>query len=241
MNAAVGETRVQPPRLGRRRVLRVVATLAGLAGAFVGVMGFLHTPYGRPLMRRLGMSCPAMKVSPAQAEAVRLRAVASLRTASPSPARPALGQALDVSRAIDVNAWTRAHGLACVEEARPSHAIRCAGLLGQPAPDPKAAPSDQIVFSFAPDGRLVSVDRLRSRLTAPEASRLFSQAAGELTATLGPGGQMIGDATPAYLAGGSMHTARLQYRYSDYLATITAMNISGRVVMHEQYESARGG
>jgi hypothetical protein len=219
----------------------VVGTLAGLSAAFVGLMGFLHTPYGRPLMRRLGVSCPALKVSPAAAEAVRLRAVASLRTALPSPARPALGQALDVSRAIDVNAWTHAHGLACAEQARPTHAIRCAGLVGQPSPDPKAPPAEQIVFSFAPDGRLVSVDRLRSTLTAPEASRLFSQAAGELTAVLGPGGQMIGDATPAYLAGGSMHTARLQYRYSDYLATITAMNISGRLVMHEQYESARGG
>jgi hypothetical protein len=240
MSAAVGEMRAPPPRLARRRLVRAVATLAGLAGAFVGVMGFLHTPYGRPLMRRLGMSCPATKVSPAGAEGVRLRAVASLRTAVPSRARPALGQALDVSRPIDVNAWTRAQGLACVEEARPSHAIRCAGLAGHPAADPKAPPADQIVFSFAPDGRLVGVDRLRSTLTAAEASRLFSRAAGELTATLGPGGQMIGDATPAYLAGGSMHTARLQYRYSDYLATITAMNISGRVVMHEQYESARG-
>ena len=103
-----------------------------------------------------------------------------------------------------------------------------------------APPVDQIVFSFAPDGRLVSVDRLRSTLTAVEASRLFGQAADELTAALGPG-QLVGDATPAYLAAGSMHTARLAYRFSDYLATITAMNISGRIVMHEQYESARGG
>ncbi len=241
MTAAAGEMRVPPPRIERRRLLRIAATLAGTGALFVGAMGFLHTPYGRPLMRRLGMACPAMKVSPAAAEAVRLRAVASLRTAVPSPVRPALGQVLDVSRAIDVKAWTRARGLVCTEEARPSHAIRCAGLAGQPAADPKAPPAEQIVFSFAPDGRLVSVDRLRSTLTAPEASRLFAQAAGELTATLGPGGQMIGDATPAYLAGGSMHTARLQYRYSDYLATITAMNISGRIVMHEQYESARGG
>lgn len=221
--------------------MRAVATLAGLAGAFVGVMGFLHTPYGRPLMRRLGMSCPARKVSPAAAEAVRLRAVASLRTAVPSPARPALGQTLDVSRAIDVNAWAQARGLACTEEMRPSHAIRCAGLAGQPAVDPQAPPTEQIVFSFAPDGRLVSVDWLRSRLTAAEASRLFSYAAAKLTSALGSRGQMVGDATPSYLAGGSMRTARLQYRYSDYLATVTAMNISGRVVMHEQYESARGG
>jgi hypothetical protein len=240
MTAAAREMRVPPPRLGRRRGARALAMLAGLGALFVGVMGFLHTPYGRPLMHRLGMACPAMKVSPAQAEAVRLRAVASLRTAVPSPARPALGQALDVSRPSDVLAWTHAHDLACVEQARPSHAIRCAGLVGQPTPDPQAPPADQIVFAFAPDGRLISVDRLRSTLTAVEASRLFGQAADELTAALGPG-ELVGDATPAYLAAGSMHTARLAYRFSDYLATVTTMNISGRIVMHEQYESARGG
>ena len=100
-------------------------------------------------------------------------------------------------------------------------------------------PVDQIVFAFAPDGRLVSVDRLRSRLTAGEASRLFGQTADDLAVVLGPG-RVVGDATPDYLASGSMHLARLAYRFSDYLATVTAMNISGRVVMHEQYESARG-
>ena len=156
----------------------------------------------------------------------------------PSPARPAVGQTLDVSRAADVNAWARARGLACVEVARPSHAIRCEGAVGQNGRAiPRVPPVDQIVFAFAPDGRLVSVDRLRSRLTAAEASRLFGQAADELAAALGPG-RLVGDATPEYLASGSMHTARLAYRFSDYLATVTAMNISGRVVMHEQYESA---
>ncbi len=220
---------------------RLVAALAGLGGAFVAVMGFLHTPYGRPLMRRLGMSCPATKVSPVAAEAVRLRAVAALRTDLPSPARPAMGQTLDVSRAADVVIWARAQGLGCDEQLRPSHALRCARASGQAAPDPRTPPSEQIVFAFAPDGRLVSVDRLRSTLIAAKAARLFAEAAGALTAALGEGGQMVGEATPEYLAGGLMHTARLQYRFSDYLATVTAMNISGRVVMHEQYESARGG
>jgi hypothetical protein len=182
-------------------------------------------------MRRLGVTCPATKVSPAQVEAVRLRAVAALRTEAPSPARPALGQTLDVSRTDAVSAWTRAHGFACVESARPSHTIKCAGAAGA---------SEQVVFAFAPDGRLVSVDRLRSPLTAAQAARLFARTASDLTAALGPG-QLVGDATPAYLAGGSMHTARLAYRFSDYLATVTAMNVAGRIVMHEQYESARGG
>ncbi len=217
---------------------RLLAVLAGLTTAFIGMVGLLHTPYGRPLMRRMGVACPATKVSPAQAEAVRLRAVATLRTEVPSPARPALGQELDVSRARDVLAWTRARGLACVESSRPSHTLKCEGPSGAGAfLDPVA---DQVVFAFAPDGRLVSVDRLRSTLTAAEASRLFGRAAAQLAAALGPG-QLVGDATPEYLAGGSMHAVRLAYRFSDYLATVAAVNVAGRIVMHEQYESARGG
>ena len=219
---------------------RVLALLGGSCLGLVGLIGVLHTPYGRPLMRRLGAACPAAKASPGQVEAARLRAVAALRTELPSPSRPAVGQTLDVSRAADVARWARARRLACVESPRPVYTIRCEGLLGEPARDPRVPPVDQIVFGFAPDGRLVSVDRLRSRLTPTEASRLFGQTADELAAALGPG-RVVGDATPDYLASGSMHLARLAYRFSDYLATITAMNISGRVVMHEQYESARGG
>lgn len=223
-----------------RLLARIGAVAAGAAVGFVGVMGVLHTPYGRPLMRRLGMACPATKVSPAQVEALRLRAVAKMRGDLPSPSRPALGQTLDVSRAVEVSAWTRAHHLGCVEKARPVHTLTCTGAAVPPAQDPKAPPVDQIVFAFAPDGRLVSVDRLRSTLTPVEATRLFGQAADQLLAALGPG-QVVGDASPDYLAGGSMHAARLAYRFSDYLATVTAMNVGGRIVMHELYESARGG
>jgi hypothetical protein len=219
---------------------RILALLGGTCAGLVGLIGLLHTPYGRPLMRRLGAACPAAKVSPAEVETVRLRAVAALRTEVPSPARPAVGQQLDVSRAADVTAWAHARRLACVESTRPSHTIRCEGSDGERARDPRMPPIDQIVFAFAPDGRLVSVDRLRSRLTAVQASRLFGQAADDLAAALGPG-RLAGDATPDYLASGSMHLARLAYRFSDYLATVTAMNVAGRVVMHEQYESARGG
>jgi hypothetical protein len=209
--------------------MRLLASLAGIAAAFIGLAALLHTPFGRPLLRRLGVACPATKVSPGQVEAVRLRAVAALRGERPSPARPALGQALDLSRPAEVAAWARVRGLACVESMRPVRAVKCTG-----------PGSDQIAFAFAPDGRLVSVDRLRGALNASEASRLFGQVADDLAAALGPG-QVAGDATPDYLASGSMHSARLAYRFSDYLATVTAMNVAGRVVLHEQYESARGG
>jgi hypothetical protein len=219
---------------------RLLAVVAGLATGLAGLIVVLHTPLGRPLMRRLGVACPATKVSPVQVEAVRRRAVAAMRGGLPSPARPALGQTLDVGRPADVTSWARSHGLRCVEETRAVHTIKCTDSADPSVRDPKAPPKEQIAFAFAPDGRLVSVDRLRSTLTPVEATRLFGEAADQLLAALGPG-QVVGDASPDYLASGSMHGARLAYRFSDYLATVTAMNLGGRIVMHEQYESARGG
>jgi hypothetical protein len=216
-----------------------------LGGAFVGVMGFLHTPAGRPFMKRLGMSCPARKVTPAQAEALRLRGVGALRGTAAAPARPALGLSLDTARAADVAGWAKAHGLGCVAKDRPSATFTCtsvpAAALSSAAHDGITnGIVDQIVFAFAPDGRLVSVDSLRRTLTAPDAARLFARIEDDLAAKLGSDGVRVGDATPAYLGGGAMHTARVQYRFSDYLATVTAMNLSGRVALREQYQSARG-
>ena len=226
---------------GRRRAVRALFAAGVLGGAFVGVMGFLHTPAGRPLMKRLGMSCPARKVTPAQAEALRMRAVGALRGTAAAPTRPALGLSLDTARAVDVAAWAKAHGLGCVAQDRPSATFTCtsvpAAVLSSAAGDGIV---DQIVFAFAPDGRLVSVDSLRRTLTAPDAARLFGRIEDDLAAQLGSDGVRVGDATPAYLGGGVMHTARVQYRFSDYLATVTAMNLSGRVALREQYQSARG-
>ncbi len=44
---------------------------------------------------------------------------------------------------------------------------------------------------------------------------------------------------PSALAGGPLHSARVQYRFSDYLATVTAMNLPDGIALREQYESAR--
>jgi hypothetical protein len=223
--------------------VRALLAAGMLGGGFVGVMGFLHTPAGRPLMARLGMSCPARRISPVQAEALRMRGVSALRGTSAAPARPALGLTLDTSRAADVVAWARARGLDCVSTDHPSRMLTCGGLPGA-TPAPAGAAGDgtdnQITFAFAPDGRLIGVDSLRRRLTAADASRLFDQIADDLASQLGTNGGRVGEATPAFLASGTLHTARIQYRFVDYLATVTAMNLSGRVALREQYESARG-
>jgi hypothetical protein len=221
--------------------MRALFAAGLLGGGFVGVMGFLHTPAGRPLMARLGMSCPARKVTPAQAEALRMRGVNALRGTGLAPARPALGLALDVAQVADVAAWASARGLDCASKKRPSLTFTCTGVPASAlASAADQGTIDELTFAFAPDGRLVGVDSLRRTMTAPDASWLFGLIADDLAAQLGTGGARVGEPTPAYLAGGALHTARVQYRFADYLATVTAMNLSGRVALREQYQSARG-
>jgi hypothetical protein len=99
----------------------------------------------------------------------------------------------------------------------------------------------EVTFAFNPSGHLVSVDLLRSRVPAPTAARLFTQRAAALRSVLGDPAVAAGDATSTHLESGPMRTARLVYRFSDYIATVTAMNLPpGGVALRELYQSARG-
>ncbi|HVY37195.1 MAG TPA: hypothetical protein VHM31_04650 [Polyangia bacterium] len=215
-------------RRRRRWLVRGLTGTGGAALAFVAVMGFLHTPAGRPFMRRLGMTCPARAVTPAAAEALRMRGARELRGPAPAPVRPALGLDLDRARLADVQQWAAARGASCTARARPSSLLSC-----------RQIPSyDEVTFGFAPDGRLISVSALRTGLPGTEAAERFDVLQRSLSAQLGAG-TLAGQATAGALAGGPLHTARLQYRFSDYLATVTAMNLAGGIALREQYQSAR--
>ncbi len=197
--------------------------------ALFGGIGLLHTPVGRPMMRRLGMGCPARNVSPEAAESLRLRGVRALRGQAVAPARPALGPALDVARLADVRAWAVAQGGACTARERPSSSLICRQLGAY----------DEVTFGFAPAGRLVSVSALREKLPGAEAAGRFADVRRRLAASLGGSGELSGDPTAAALTEAPLRVARLQYRFSDYLATVTAMNLPEGVALREQYQSAR--
>jgi hypothetical protein len=215
-------------------------TRAGIAAAVVvATAGLIHTPLGRPVLAALGVGCPASRVSPAQVEAVRQRALASLRGSKATATRPAFGLSLDASTELQVTAWMSARGLACVAAARPSRRLTCRDVPASALPRAAAGTSlDEVTFTFFPDGRLLGVETLRRALGGEEAARLFTSITSDLDARVGRAGERAGAATAAYLEGGAMHVAFARYRYSYYLATITAMNLSGRVVLREQYESA---
>jgi hypothetical protein len=168
--------------------------------------------------------------------------VRALRGTTPSPARPALGFGLDLSREDDLGAWIGALGLRCRTVRRPSWLVRCADVpAGAFSRGEGARKIDEVSFAFAPDGRLVSLQTFWTGLSADDGARLFTHIGRSLAAAMRTEGELTGVPTAAFLGGGPMRTARLRYRYSDYVATVTVMNLGGRIVLREQYESAVDG
>lgn len=224
--------------------MRALRVGGAVAIVFVGVMGLLHTKAGRPLLAAMGVGCPAKTATPDQVEALRQRGLSTLRGTERAASRPAFGLVLDESREFQVVAWAAARGIQCQMAARPARRMTCqnvpAGALQPVAPSGIAAAFDEVSFTFFPDGRLLGVETLRRKLTADAAARLFGEITARLDAQVGRPTERAGDATAAYLDGGTAHTAFARYRYADYLATVTAMNLIGRVALREQYQSAVG-
>jgi hypothetical protein len=225
----------------QRRLLAAGAFVCGLAGA----VALLHlVPRGRlmadAVASHLGVFCPAKKLSPAAAEELRLRGVGALRGKDKAPARPALGWPLDVSREDNVKLWARNVGVRCVAKTQPSRMMSCSDVPASAFPwGAREGTIDEVAFGFALDGRLVAVQTLRRALTGLQAARLYDQIAEDLEARLGSKPrEQVGVATAAHLEAAPMNTARLRYRFADYLATVTAMNLSGRIGLREQYVSA---
>jgi hypothetical protein len=216
------------------------ATVAGLAVAFAAI-GVAHAPFARPLLMRLG-GCPmaGAKMTPKESENARHLALGIERGATPAPARPALGFLLDRTTAADVHAWAKRTAVDCddlrVGLLRCSHVPAVA--LGLPANEPDV---DDLTLELDGQGRLVNMTAMRSHLTATDASRAAHAVLDSLATQLGPAGTAVGDFGQARLsARGAVSISTVAYRYSDYVADVTAMNApSGGPSVREHYMSAR--
>jgi hypothetical protein len=231
----------------RRRVVRLLLTTGAATGGLAVAIAVLHTRYGRPVRERVAgqlriAPCPAKKVSAEVAEGLRLQALALLRGDRRAAARPALGFALDASREADVVEWARSRRVDCAAKAAPTRMLTCANVPAAAFPwGAREGVVDEVTFAFAPDGGLIGVHCFRRALTAVAAARLFGQIEEDLASRLGKGGERVGESTVAHLDAGPMQVARLRYRFSDYFVAVTAMNLTGRVALREQYTSARTG
>ena len=219
----------------RNRVIRGLVGLAGGGVALVALVGLLHLPAARPLLALVGVGCPS-QASPDAVETARLAAAHAERGAAPSPARPALGFALDETTLADVEAWSAAHGLDC-ETKRAGTVVVCKDVPNEVFGGAAGA-VDDVSFAFEPAAhRLVTVTTLRNRLDPAGAADQMQGIMRTLGASLGEG-RVVGAADPVYLAAHPMRTAKVEYRYADYIANVSATNLGSRVVVREHYMSA---
>jgi len=222
------------------RKAKALASAGAAAVALTAAIGVLHTPMARPLLSKIG-GCPVGKATPADIEAARMGAVRETRGVAPAPARPALGFTLDRSTPADVHAWGKQLGVPCENKREGTlvvcHAVPRAALEGHAG---QPGTIDDLAFAFRPrDGRLVNITATSLALPSGDASARMQHVTGTLRASLGVPTDAAGDPTAEYLASGDYATATVQYRFSDFMAEITATNIAGRgVALREHYLSA---
>jgi hypothetical protein len=218
-----------------KRAARVAAFATGTFVLCFAAVGALHAPGARRMMASLGIHCPVDTASAEQVAQVRRRGLRRVRGDRPAPARPALGMQLGRSTARDVQAWQRREGVQCDAIKRGFDYLRCRGVpaaaLGETGPAISEA-----WFSFDASGRLVGVDAYRRGMDDRGTAIAWQEARARLETELGAPSRSLGDASPAALRASALQTARIEYRYSDYLATVTAANLPyAGLAVREQY------
>jgi hypothetical protein len=221
-----------------RRRLLIGASAVGLS---IGAIGVAHAPFARSLLMRMG-GCPmaGARMTTVESEAARHMALGVDHGSVPAPARPALGFALDITTPVDVRAWARRERVDC-DEVRVG-LIKCTnvrpGALGLPAADGKI---DELSLEFNGHEHLVNTTTYREHLNPASAASAARSIVGSLRDRLGPAARSGGDFDAAQFSeAGARSISTVTYRFTDYLADITAMNApSGGPAIREHYMSAR--
>jgi hypothetical protein len=227
---------------------KAAVALLSVSTISVAGIGALHTKAGRPVLAKLAPSfarmgfkmagCPVgAAVTPAEAEVARLRAVEKTRGATASPARPALGFALDTTTLADVRAWSVKNGVSCTES-RKGTLVQCPSVspsaLGRTDAETTV---DDLSLGFTPAGRLVAVTTFRSHRRPEDAARAIGSIGVALEKDLGAA-TVKGTPTASYLGEGTLRTVTLEYRYKDYLVDVSAVSFDASgVLVREQYSS----
>jgi hypothetical protein len=232
------ERLLAPMQAISKRRLFVAAGAMALATAAIGV---LHTPFARPWLMRLG-GCPlaGAKMTPVEMENARHIALAHERGTGSAPARPAVGFTLDATTLAEVHAWAARSHADC-EDPHPG-LVRCVNVT--PAAvglDPAEGRIDELALGFDTKGRLVNETTFRSHLSPSAASHTARSIVDSLATKLGPADHHAGDFGAAHLSQPTADSiSAVSYRYSDYVADVSAMNLgfSGPLV-REHYMSAK--
>jgi hypothetical protein len=226
----------QPPSRRKRLAVRTAATLGGTV-AFIGA---LHAPFARGLLMRIG-GCPTASahMTSVEMDSARRVAVASDRATEAASTRPALGFTLDTTSESDVRAWAAREHASC-EDVHPG-LMKCADVPARALGRAEVEGTiDELALGFDRRGRLVNLTTLRSHLSPDQASRSAKDIATSLYGSLGVATRSAGSFTTEHLQKpGAASLGSLSYRYRDYVADVTALNLpSEGLALREHYMSA---
>ena len=144
--------------------------------------------------------------------------------------------------ARDVSAWTSQRSFTCETVTRGFRYVWCthvpASALGRVGVD--AAHDREVVFALNREGRPIAVDILARTTPGGASVALVSAVMDELRRSLGDPHEAHGSFDPVSLDG-PFRTAAINYRYTDYIVSLTATNIPGEgMVVREQYLVGNG-
>jgi len=198
-------------------------------------IGLLHLPAAAPVLRAISPSavCPLTRGTAAQIDRAHEVGAAALRsaTATPAPARPALGFRLDAP--VDIATWAKARGVTCASVGGNETLQRCTDV---PADD--GSRIDEVTFELRSTGELVNVQTMRRGLSPETASALAARLEDRAARELGAPTTLGGEATAAHFAHGNLATFIAEHAFHDYRATISATSFGERGTMvREQYLS----
>ena len=155
-----------------------------------------------------------------------------------APDRPALGLQLDRSTETEVAGQMARDNVHCDEISRGFRYLRCRGVPAQLLRT-NGPPVSEIWFSFKPDHTLMAINLYRRGMTESETRQSWRIALEKLREALGVPTAMTGDTTLTSLMEKPVAVARVEYSYSDYVATVTASHLPyGGLAVREQYMSA---
>ena len=215
----------------------VIAALAVVAVSVLG-MGALHMPFAKPALALLKGTCPMGSANGAEVENARMEAVRLTRGDTLSPARPALGFALDATTNDAALAWAKEHALTC-KETRERTLLSCENVPAVLLGEPEGGAVD-LHLGFTPKGVLVNITAVRRDLAPAEAEKVLAGVTGRMANDLGKPTVAAGEPTGAFLAASHLRTATVEYRFRDYMAEVSATNMAGEgIQVREHYISAR--
>jgi hypothetical protein len=200
-----------------------------------GLIGFAHTPKGKPILRWLGISmgavgarCPlgfdGKPVSPLGRDQNAAYFASKHAGTSPALEHPALGFTLDTTTRADVQAWAEANHVDCGKK-QGGYDMACTEVPAAAMPKGFGnVGASALWLNFGSNGALLSVTTVRKGTTAEEASRAYREVVATLVAKAGPAAVTRGDGSAQMLEAGLLAQSVSEFRFTDYYAVIRVTN-----------------